>query len=421
MPLSPPFPAVPGEPFILSFEFRSYEGGALTDPATLTLDVTYGEEVGFVPDVTGPFTWIGNTAEASDTIWRTGTGQYSFRWDVPVSGLLPGVYVANWTATYGTEGDQFLSVENFPIETGAPFEAVTSGDTGYWRGSLSYQPSWASAAFTIPLGSVDGNGITWTLEKVTGWDSAPSVGSVIQRSADHGGWPAAQYYGPRIITLTVMASAPTQAQRDTARALMQQAVAIGTSSSDLTTFTYNEPVPKQAAVRRNASASVTETYPTLADVEFTVPLVAPDMRKYSTVQQSEQIVLPAPPAGMTLPFTMPVTFPGGLPAESNALTITNDGTFETRPSLTVTGPVVNPQVTNGTYGQAVSFSGLNLGATDTLTLDMDNRQSFVNSTFYPADPFSAWWVLNPGSNLIFLNGNTPGGATLSITWRSAWQ
>jgi hypothetical protein len=45
----------------------------------------------------------------------------------------------------------------------------------------------------------------------------------------------------------------------------------------------------------------------------------------------------------------------------------------------------------------------------------------VNSTFYPADPFSAWWVLNPGANLIFLNGNTPGGATLSITWRSAWQ
>ena len=47
----------------------------------------------------------------------------------------------------------------------------------------------------------------------SGW-----FGQVIQRSADHGGWPAPSYYGPRIITLTVMASAPTQALRDAARA-----------------------------------------------------------------------------------------------------------------------------------------------------------------------------------------------------------
>ena len=52
---------------------------------------------------------------------------------------------------------------------------------------------------------------------------------------------------------------------------MQQVVPV----SDLGTFSYDEPVPKVAYVRRNASAGVTETCPTLCDVVFTVPLVSP--------------------------------------------------------------------------------------------------------------------------------------------------
>ena len=52
-----------------------------------------------------------------------------------------------------------------------------------------------------------------------------------------------------------MASSPTQAIRDQARAFMQQVVPI----CDLGVFTYDEPVPKLAYVRRNASADVTRT------------------------------------------------------------------------------------------------------------------------------------------------------------------
>jgi len=56
-----------------------------------------------------------------------------------------------------------------------------------------------------------------------------------------------------------------------------------------------------------------------------------------------------------------------------------------------------------------------------LTIDTDNRQPFLNGAFYPADPQSAWWVLNSGDSQIYLAGTTPGGATLTISWRSAWQ
>ena len=265
---------------------------------------------------------------------------------------MPGVYVANWTSGYGPAGDLFLATENFPVLGGAPFIPVPSGDTGYWTGSLTYSPSWAPGPFVIPFGTTDALGITWLWQGIDGWDSPPSVGQVIQRSADHGGWPAPQFYGPRILTITAMASAPTQALRDQARALMQQAVPVG----DLAVLEYDEPVPKQALVRRNDSAAVTESCPTLTDVIFTIPLVAPDPRKYAVASQEIQVILPPPVINpLSLPLAGPVTFPGGTPPASTAVTAVNSGNFETRPVITVTGPITSPAVVNAVTGQQVTL------------------------------------------------------------------
>jgi Phage tail protein len=417
MTTTPPSPAAPGQQYLLMFSFTDYESGALTDPSSLQLDITYGSEVALVADVAGPFYYTGASGGAPQVLWRISTGQYAFLWNVP-AGALPGVYVANWTSIYGPDGDSFLTTENFPVTGGAPFTSPPSGDVGFWSGSLSYAPSWASAPFVINFGATDDNGITWIWQKIDGWDSAPAVGQVIQRAADHGGWPAPQYYGPRIITLTVMASAPTQALRDMARAQLQQCVPIG----DLATLTYNEPVPKVAFVRRNASASVTETHPTLCDVVFTIPLVAPDPRKYATTPQTVGLLVPPPIVNpLALPLTFPISFPGNIPPSDTVVTALNVGTFETRPAISVAGPIVSPQIVNATTAQVVSFTGLTMAATDQLVLDMDNRQAFLDGSFYAADVSSAWWVLEPGSTQVYLDGVTTGGATLTMTYSSAWM
>ena len=113
------------------------------------------------------------------TIWRTGTGQYTLWWDVP-AGQQGGAYVVTWTVGYG--GDDYLVTENFPVAQLAPV-IVTSGDVGYWTGSLAYQPAWASQPLSIAFGETDSTGTTWLLQKVDGWDSPPAaVGQVIQRS-----------------------------------------------------------------------------------------------------------------------------------------------------------------------------------------------------------------------------------------------
>jgi len=417
--LSPPLPAQPGQPYYLSFTMDDFASGTPADPSSLALDITYGEVPGTAADVAGTFTYSGASSEASNTIWRTGTGAYTFRWDVPLTGIIPGVYTAGWSYVSGSGNDQFIVLENFPVEGGAPFSALPAGDTGFWTGSISYQPSWASSPFVIPLGSVDGNGVSWIIKGLDGWDGPPTVGQVIQRSADHGGWPAAQYYGPRLLSLKLMASAPTQALRDQAAEQLVQAVPV----SDLATFTYGEPVPKLVYVRQNGSANIGMDKPTLTDVDFTIPLVAPDPRKYAVTPLVQTATLPAPVINpLTLPVTLPIGFPGSIPAIDSAVTCVNSGTFETRPVITVSGPLDSPQIVNAATAQVISFTGLNLAATDQLVLDTDARQAFLNGAFYAADVSSAWWVLEPGSTQVYLTGgNFSGGATLTVSFSSAWM
>lgn len=294
-------------------------------------------------------------------------------------------------------------------------------DTGFWSGSLSYSPAYAAAGLTVSIGTgPDANGTSWIWQSIDGWDSPDVAGQVIQRSADHGGWPASQFLAPRVLTVTVMASAQTQALRDVARAQFQQALAVGITPNDLTTLVYNEPVPKTALCRR--SGKVTEAKPTLTDVVFTANLVCPDPRKYGARANTAvaYAAVSGGGGGMTVPFTIPVTLDPGAPP--GVMTVTNAGNFETRPVLTLKGPLAAPAVTNATYGLTISFSQMTLGPSDVLTVDTDTRACYLNGAYCNADLSSAWWVLQPGPNELLLTASDygSGGAYLEASWQDAY-
>jgi Siphovirus-type tail component, C-terminal domain len=419
-----------GQPWTIYLNFYNEQSGVLTDPSAITLDITYGSAVGLVPDVPGggPFTYAGASQPAGNTIWRLGTGQYAFMWAIPQTAV-QGVYTANWTC--GFDGDNFLGEENFPVTGGVPLP-VPAGDLGYWTGSLSYSPSAGTPAspVTVDFGVVDANGIAWLWQKIEGWDSPDVQGSgVIPRSGDHGAWASPQYYAARTMTLTVMASAPTQALRDLARTILQAAVPI----SDLALLTYGEPVPKCAYVRR--SGKVTESYPTLADVVFSVGLVAPDPRKYGTVTKTVTKGL-APPnsgGGLVVPFTLPVTLQAAPPPAN--VVAANAGNFEAPLVAVITGPAQAPVIANLTTGQAVSWSKVTLGTGDQLVIDTLNRQAWLNptavsytpgipstgGTYYAADVPSSWWQLAPGSNTLYYSGTAAGGSAATFYFADAYE
>lgn len=414
--------ATAGSPWILYLNFVDETSGQPADPSAITLDITYGQEVGFVPDVAGPYTYQGASAPTAGQVWRTGVGQYACIWNIPVGTAL-GVYVANWTCGYG--GSNFLGVENFNV-AGGYVPAVPSGDVGYWTGGLIY----SAAGLDIEFGQTDSNGITWLWQRLEGWDGPDVQGAgVIPRSGDHGAWASPQYFAARTMTWTVTASAPTQELRDTARALLQQAVPV----SDLAQLRYDEPTPKYAWVRR--SGKVTEKYPTLTDVTFTVGLVAPDPRKYGTVAKSLTIgLLPSGlGGGVVEPFSVPFSLASAPPPGTSIAT--NAGSFESPPVVVVTGPVAGPSLTNLTTGQTVSWSNLTLGTGQVMAVDFLNRQALVSpttvstdagfpsqgGTYWPADVSSVWWQLVPGDNEVQFGGSAGTGSTAVIYWRDSWS
>lgn len=289
-------------------------------------------------------------------------------------------------------------------------------DLGYFTGGITYTPATGGGPATdLEFGVTDANGTWWLIKSWSGLDGADTAGQVVQRAGDHGAWPTPQWYGPRTITLTVQATARTQALRDVARAFLQQAIPVGSDSS-LATLRWDEPVPVQLGVRR--SGRIAETYTTLTDAVFSVPLIAPDPRKYSTVLHTLTAVQGASAAGLAPPLTPPLTLPAGTPPM--AVSCTNAGSFETRPVVTVGGPISSPAVVNQSTGQSISFTGMVLAATDVLSVDLNARQATLNGVYRPADTASSWWVMPPGTTTVRVTGTATTGAQMTVAWRDAW-
>jgi hypothetical protein len=260
----------------------------------------------------------------------------------------------------------------------------------------------------------DSNGIAWIIQQLQGWDSPQVSGQVIQRAADQGAYPAAQYYGPRTMTLTLRASAPDQATRDLARALLQQVVPV----NDLCTFTYNEPIPKVAYVRR--SGQIPEQYDNLLEVVFSVVMVAPDPRKYSATVYESQSTSASAPSLITIPATIPATLSPGV--EPGIIQCFNPGTYGTRPDAIIQGPIVGPALSLVSTGQTVSWQNpdITLRAGDQLLIDFDARQAFLNGVYVAADIMSGWFELNPGQNQVALTAGSSSGGQLTMAYQAAW-
>lgn len=408
-----------GQPLQLDCTFT--EDGTPTDAASVSLTITYGSSALQGAVVYGPVAFGGDAAPVTAAVWQTGTGAYSAVWPIP-AGTPAGMYVANWTLT-DSSGLVYSEPENFYV-AGAAAPPVPSGDTGFWTGALT------GGGQDIEFGAVDSDGICWLWQKLEGADSPPVQGAgVIPKTGDHGAWAAPQYYAALTPTLTVTASAPTQALRDMARAKLQRAVPV----NGLAALRYDEPVPKVMYVRR--SGQVTEAYPTLCDVTFTIGLVAPDPRKYAARQDS--IVITPMPAGagggMVTPFSVPFTTASAPPPGSAV--VTNDGTFGSPPVAVLTGPVTAPGLINTTTGDTVSWSTLTLAEGEQAVVDFLNRETWVTpaqvittpgsvgdggGTYWPADLSSSWWVLEPGDNAVEVGGQAGTGCSAAIWWSGAW-
>jgi hypothetical protein len=153
----------------------------------------------------------------------------------------------------------------------------------------------------------------------------------------------------------------------------------------------------------------------------TLQFWAPDPFVYDNNQKSVVVTSPIVVTGFGFPIAFPLTFGGDLGGSSIA-DLTNLGDIYTYPTATIYGPIVNPTLSNTTYGQDWHLN-MTLSAGDVLVVDFKERTAVLNisqSVYSYIDATSIWWHLMPGTNEIRLSGGGVGGSA-QVVWRDAWH
>jgi hypothetical protein len=124
--------------------------------------------------------------------------------------------------------------------------------------------------------------------------------------------------------------------------------------------------------------------------------------------------------------TFPITF--SATTVSGQINAVNAGSVDTRPVLTIAGPVVAPTVSalypDGTVRQLIY--SIDLVSGDVLTIDTDAHTVILNGGVsrrrFMSVP-SGWPTIPAGSsvNYQFQSGTYNASAMLTATWRSAWM
>lgn len=264
----------------------------------------------------------------------------------------------------------------------------------------------------VTLGETDDNGVDWILEAITGWsDAPPSTGTVDQRSADHGGWAGQAFYAPRAIELTGAIVAADWATCGAAIDQLMAAIPLGMTDWLVVDEGYRS---LQALVRQDGDPIIARSD---GWARFSISLVAPDPRRYSSTQVTASTGLPVTSGGLSLPITLPLVI--GATTASGRLVVTNDGNMPTRPVFAVAGPCPPFAISHGSGRRLAAPEAV--GAGRTLYIDVDKRMALLDGTALRIITGS-WFDLDPGVNEIQFSAATfDASAQMTISYRSAWR
>jgi hypothetical protein len=164
----------------------------------------------------------------------------------------------------------------------------------------------------------------------------------------------------------------------------------------------------------------------------TYEFFCPDPRYYDNAEQSTDLINAATTAGRTYdrvytatqspnanPFETGMSYGGGSTA---ANIIQNDGWATTYPLITITGPCINPKVTDVTAGGFLLIDSA-IGTEDTLVLNTDLRTVTLNGVNRRAllNNSSTWFAAPPGTSYYtFTATATDGNTSCVVTWRNAY-
>lgn len=268
-----------------------------------------------------------------------------------------------------------------------------------------------------------GDGSPFLIAQVEGLLSLPDiVNADRERLRRHGLTPGDDFTSGRTVTLTLEVSSNDTYTFAEAVDLLMNATAPG---SDEQPLVLQVPGVAGSGKRRVNCRPRRRSLPIGREFYYELPMAtvefyATDPRVYDDTEQSKQTTLPSAGGGLSFDAVAPFTF--GAVSVGGTLNLNNAGSFQTSPTIVVEGPVTNPTIESLTAGKTLGFT-ITLGASDTLTIDTENRTVLLNGTanrYNTLDSDSEWFTLQPGNNEVRYQASTFTASTMTITWRSAW-
>jgi len=283
-----------------------------------------------------------------------------------------------------------------------------------------------------------GNSTPYALYNVQGLDLPAIRSGDVPRPREQGEWIGLDLMAGRLITIVGDMISNGTSIESSAQNLGGAFIPGGTTELPLWFQWANLPILAAMCRTRKNVTPIDLGFSVNALASMNLQLFATDPRLYAASQSSSCGVGTALGGGV-FPATFPYSFTHGSVAGSIAAN--NAGNFETRPLLTLTGPLTNPTVYNATTGWQLTLTnpnqvGFTVQSGDTVTIDTDTHAVlyYVGGAGTPA-PIRAWIVagstwpstpngvagLAPGNNTVQLTSTgTSDTGSLTCEWSSAY-
>ena len=260
--------------------------------------------------------------------------------------------------------------------------------------------------------------VAGVFEDLSGWRNPPaSVGGIVQRAYQHGGWGEPAYYESRVLVLkgSLFGDDPL-AVRDAAEAFVG-----GLSINEFFPLVVEEPgLVRHVMVRLEEDPKVVWNGGEVAT--FDLQFGAEGWRRFSGdgsgPSYSQTVGLPRTQGGRVRPYVLPSRI--NATVVSGSVDVVNAGTAPAPVTVRFDGPVSQPTV-RMPDGQWMSFA-LDVLPGQELTVDFDARTVRLNGVDRRGSARGRWLVFGPGLNtLIFDAGSFDEAARMTVSWSDSWK
>ena len=249
---------------------------------------------------------------------------------------------------------------------------------------------------------------TFVLTRCDLFDSPPVRPSVTPLSNDHGGYPGTPFYSPWEFTIEGYLTVPVLADVWSAKDDLEGAFNLDAGLLVLTLNASGWSATRQVTARVNGPIQFLEPAmlaKQVPDRDFTIPMIAPDPRRYSTTEHSQAIT-------------------------SNT-SVSNAGKTSTPFKVRFNGPQTNPKLDlHGTSGsRRIKFTGtitsghyveVNTYDNGVMTaVDDAGANAYGTGTYGTGVTKATASVLAPGSSAWDATNDSGAGGT-TLYWRDAW-